>query len=211
MSYNRIKSIKKKRAMIFDPEKVYEKFKSTRTPYSEKIHCPLLLKIMADKEKGSMASFCVEVGISDSTFYHWLNKYKVFEECYGMGKMVARDNWEKEGREMRMIPYAELGCQFEMWRTIGWSRFGIGKNSRIRLNLNPKDSPAQHYAQLLQQASQGEYTASEIKQLMEAVNVGLRAHEVFNLQQEIEQLKADIIKLNEIKNGENTYTVKGTS
>ena len=196
--------------MKFNAEEIYKKIKTQgNSKYIEEIHCPMILRIMNDKNKGTMSAFCVEAIIGDTIFYDWLNRHDIFLQCYAIGKMVARENWEQEGREIREIPGLELGCRMEHWRMIGWSRFGVGKNSRIRLNLNPNNNPAEHYAQLLRQASQGDFTAGEIKQLMEAVNVGLNAHQVFELQKEIDQLKSDLIKMNELRNGENTYTNKG--
>jgi len=59
---------------------------------------------------------------------------------------------------MGVINYA-----FEHWKMIGWSRFGVGKNSRIKLNLNPNGTPLEHYQQVILQASEGDFTASEIK------------------------------------------------
>jgi hypothetical protein len=127
--------------------------------------------------------------------------------------MFARENWEREGRELRdrVLKIGEIDHAFEHWRMMGWSRFGIGKNSRIRLSLKPGDNPAKHYAQLLSQAGDGDFTAGEIKQLMEAINVGLNAHQVFELQKEIDELKSDLLKMKEIRNGENSYTNKGTA
>jgi hypothetical protein len=87
---------------------------------------------------------------------------------------------------------------------IGWSRFGISKNSRIKLELVPTDNPAQHYSQLLVQAAKGDFTAGEIKQLMEAVNVGLNTHQVFELQKQIDELKSDLATMVDNQNGNNT-------
>ena len=91
---------------------------------------------------------------------------------------------------------------------MGWSRFGISKNSRIILNLDPKGNTSTHYSQLLLQASEGDFTAAEIKQLMEAVNVGLNTHQVFELQKEIDQLKSDLLTMMNNTNGNDTITNK---
>jgi len=91
---------------------------------------------------------------------------------------------------------------------IGWSRFGISKNSRIKLKLKPNDSPDKHYSQLLAQAAEGDFTAAELKQLMEAINVGLNTHQTFQLQKEIDQLKFDLGTMQENSNGNNTFADK---
>ena len=164
---------------------------------------------MNDPKKSRLSAFCVEVGICENTFYNWVNKHEIFGKCYRLGKMLARENWEKAGMALADLAKEEIGCDFEYWRMIGWSRFGVGKNSRIRLDLDPTNNPSQHCSQLLKQASEGDFTAGEIKQLMEAINVGLNAHQVFELQKEIDALKSDLTAINEIRHGENTYTNKG--
>ena len=125
--------------------------------------------------------------------------------------MFARENWEADGRVIQdeVTMPGVISHKFEYWRMIGWSRFGVGKNSRIRLDLDPKGTPNDHYAQLIHQASQGDFTAGEIKQLMEAINVGLNTHQVFKLQQEIDQLNKDLATMKENANGDNTFSDKG--
>ncbi len=173
------------------------KYESLKYPSSfvEEKHCPMILNVMGDPSKGTVAAFCVEAGIGDSTFYRWLKAYPIFEQCYAFGKMVAKRNWEEEGDLLRGLEYKEVGCQYELWRMKGWSQFGIGKNSRIRVDLKEGGTPAEHYHDLLRQASSGDFTAGEIKQLMEAVNVGLNAYQVFELQDQIDLLKKDLEKL----------------
>lgn len=192
--------------MTFNAEKIYKKLKKSPTKYIEKTHCPLILQTMYDKNKGTISSFCSQVLISETTFYKWCKEYPLFMQCYSLGKMMTRENWEQEGRSLKdnTTPIGTVDHSFEYWRMIGWSRFGVGKNSRIRLDLNPADNPNQHYNQLLSQAAQGDFTAGEIKQLMEAVNVGLNAHQVFTLQAEIDELKSDLIKMQENLNVKNT-------
>jgi len=195
--------------MTFNAEEIYKEIKGRKgkSIYEEEKHCILILKIMNDPNKGVVSSFCVEAKIGDSTFWDWCNRHEMFLQCYALGKMFARERWEEEGRQLRQIPNEEVGCQFEYWRMQGWSRYGVGKNSRIRLSLQGSN-PSDHYNQLIQQASNGDFTAGEIKQLMEAINVGLNAHQVFELQKEIDSLKADLAKMQELKHGQNNYTNK---
>lgn len=183
-----------------DAQEIYKNMKGNSCiKYKEEIHCPMILEVMCDPKRGSYSAFCVQARIGEGKFYIWLNEHPMFKECYSLGKMFAKENWEKQGLEIS--EYVNMPGtsthKFEYWRMIGWARFGIGKNSRIRLALNPKDNPDQHYAQLLQQASEGDYTAGEIKQLMESINVGLNTHQVFTLQKEIDQLKFDLTIMNE--------------
>lgn len=50
-------------------------------------------------------------------------------------------------------------------------------------------------------ASNGDFTAGEIKQLMEAINVGLNAHQAFEVQKQIDELKSDLLKVEARSNG----------
>ena len=183
-------------------EEVYLKLKGgTRSVYDETIHCPMIINILTNPNLGTVSAFCVEAEIGDSTFYNWVEKYPVFSECYHYGRMVAKSNWEKEGEKLNGLEHGEVGCKYELWRLKGWSQFGIGKNSRIRLNVRENGTPAEHYHDLLKQANSGDFTAGEIKQLMEAVNVGLNAHQAFEMQKQIDSLKVDLEKMESRSNG----------
>lgn len=196
-----------------DGHEIYLKIKKKRIKFNAEIHCPLILNIMMNPKKGTFSAFCVEALISDSTFYNWLSENELFLECYCIGKMFAREDWEELGRELSeevSLP-GTTNNKFGYWQMIGWSRFGISKNSRIRLTLDANATPNQHYAQLLKQAANGDFTASEIKQLMEAVNVGLNTHQVFALQKEIDELRKDLATMQENSNGNNTFADKRTT
>ncbi len=192
---------------------IYRNIKYGHVKFNEEVHCPLILEIMSQRNRGTFSAFCVAVNIGEKKFYDWLRNSEVFQLCYCLGKMYARENWEAEGRELRdetLMP-GTSSYRFEYWRMIGWSKFGIGKNSRIRLDLNPESKPNEHYAQLIKQAADGEFTAGEIKQLMEAINVGLNTHQVFALQKEINQLREDLVTMSENSNGNNTFADKRTT
>lgn len=191
---------------LFDPVKLYERIKAGPTKYVEEVHCPTVLSVMSDPDKGTVAEICCTLWISESTFYEWCKKHTVFAQCYSIGKMLARKAWDDRGNELRdyEVPMGTISWSFEHWRMVGWSRFGVGKNSRIRLDLNPSDTPDKHYSQLLEQAAQGEFTAGEIKQLMEAINVGLKTHDVIFLQEQIDELKDDLDTMSKNQNVQNT-------
>lgn len=197
--------------MALNAKDIYQKFKHGNQVYDEEIHCQLLLDVMTDEKRGTMSAFCVAAIISEKTFYNWLAQYEVFDQLYSFCKMYSREAWEQHGHRIRdtTMPMGTVSYEFEYWRLIGWSRFGISKNSRIRLNLDPKATPDKHYSQLLKQASEGDFTAGEIKQLMEAINVGLNTHQVFQLQKELDQLKSDLATMQTNKDGDNSITNKG--
>jgi hypothetical protein len=122
--------------------------------------------------------------------------------------MYAFRNWQEDGESLAnltMMP-GETSYQFEHWRMMGWCKFGVGRNSRIRLKLKPESNPNEHYKQLIEQAGEGDFTSSEFKQLMESINVGLRTHEVFKLQQDIDELRKALATMAENSNGNNKVT-----
>ncbi len=190
---------------------IYRQLKHGEIRYDEEKHCALILKVMIDKDLGYHSAFCTQALVGERKFYAWLAQHELFRECYCLAKMFSRQNWEEDGVALKdeVIMPGTTNHRFDHWRMVGWSRFGIGKNARIRLELDPDAKPDKHYAQLLRQAANGDFTAGEIKQLMEAINVGLNTHEKFALQKEIEQLKADLITMNENSNANNRFPDQG--
>lgn len=202
----------KKNELLVD--KVYDHFKSrSNLKYEEETHCKLLIKIMMDKDEGCHSGFCVQAMIAETTFYNWVRRYELFGNLYYFCRMVAKQLWFEEGRTIRDKEYqmGTVNYQMEHWKLMGWTKFGISKNSRIKININPTDSPAKHYQAILKQASEGDFTASEFKQLMEAVNVGLNVHQVFELQKQIDELKSDLTLVAANANVQNPFTDKGTT
>ena len=192
--------------MKIDTDAIYEQIKKGPAQFNPEVHCPLILKVMANE--GRVSAFCMKAMCSESGFYKWVQKHEFFRECYAIGKILAREIWEIEGIELRdrEMPIGMIDHAYDHWKMIGWSRFGISRNSRIKINLDANGTPLDHYKQVLKQASEGDFTASEIKQLMEAVNVGLNTHQVFELQKEIDQLKSDLLLMAENSNVKNSVT-----
>jgi len=189
----------------YDPIKIYQNIKSNETSYKEDKHCPMILEVLCDPNRGTMSAFCVDAFITDSTFYRWLAKYKIFYSCYRYGLMRARENWEGEGRSGR----DDESFNLEYWRIIGASRFGVGKTNRVRLEVDADSNPYEQFKQLIAQASNGDFTAGELKQIMESINVGRSAFETFELQKEVTRMKEDFIKM-ENKNGNNRCAIEKT-
>lgn len=194
------------------PQELYIELKTKPRHYAEEIHCPMILEIMADKNKGTVSAFCVEANVDDNTFYRWVGKHELFGVCYRVGKMKAREHWEADGRALQKSssPIGMISYEFEYWKMIGWARFGVSnKNSKVRLELNSEDNPSQHYSQLIKQAASGDFTAGELKQLSEVVNMGLNTEQVYVLQKQIDELKKDLETMATNKNVQNTFTNKG--
>lgn len=195
---------------------IYEHFKRNKYNdiYDEEVHAKILIKVMLDPNQGTHNAFCINPGvmIHERTFYKWVREHEFFGDLYYFTRMIAREIWEEEGRKVRDTEYqlGTINYSFEHWKLIGWSRFGISKNSRLKINIDPNANPAQHYASILRQASEGDFTAAEFKQLMEAVNVGLNVHQVFELQKQIDELKSDLGVMTANTNVKNPFSDKGT-
>lgn len=195
-------------------EEIFVHFKKkNNNKYNEEKHCKLLIKVMLDKNLGCISAFCTQAMVDERTFYNWVNKHELFASIYFFTKMASKQLWYERGREIRDKEFqiGTMNYEFEHWKLEGWSKFGIGKNSRIKININPGETPIQHYASILRQAADGDFTASEFKQLMEAVNVGLNVHQVFELQKQIDELKSDMAVMTENTNVKNPFTNKGTA
>lgn len=193
------------------PDQLYKHFKNGGKKYDEEFHCKLLIQIMFDRTRGTMGAFCIAAMINERTFINWCTNHEVFGDLYSFCRIVAKELWEEEGRRLRDrdYPMGTVNYAFEHWKLIGWSRFGISRNSKLKLSLNPKDSPAKHYETILRQAAEGDFTAAEFKQLMEAVNVGINVHQLFELQKQIDELKSDLSVMATNKNVQNPFTNKG--
>lgn len=196
--------------MKVDARKLYENIKHKRIKYDEDKHCELIIAIMADDEQSRVSSFCAQVGIGMGTFYNWLKENETFKLCYELGKTLSRENWEAEGKEIRELITmpGTMSYKFEYWRMMGWSRFGIGKTLKVKLDLDPDAKPTEHYSQLIKQANDGEFTASEIKQLMESLALGLKTQQTVEMQEQIDQLTEDLAVMRENSSGNNNFTDK---
>lgn len=175
---------------------------SGKSVYDEEKHCPMVIRVM--KEKGRVSAFCKEATISDSSFWRWCNSHPVFNECYRIGKMIALEEWEEEGDIGKYDPNFNI----KVWEAKGLHHHNHGKSARVRLSIDPETNPLQQFKQLMRQAAEGEFTSSEIKQIMEAMNFGVRAYETFELQKQVEELQADLVKMGEHKNEQNIIPIE---
>lgn len=184
-----------------EAKKLYLQIKKGERTYQEEVHCPMILQVMGTK--GTMTAFCQEAFISDALFYKWINLYPIFNDCYQIGRMISKANWESEGEHGK----DDENFNIEYWRITGACRYGIGRSNRIRVAIDPESTPYEQYKQLIRQASCEEFTASEIKQLMESLNVGRSVYETFKLQERIDVME-DNVKRMEINNGHNLSPIE---
>ncbi len=172
-----------------DAKKLYLQIKKGEALYEEEIHCPMILQVM--NEEGTMTAFCKKAIISDGLFYKWCRQHTVFNDCYQIAKMHSKYNWEEEGR----LGKDDENFNMDYWRITGATRYGVGRNNRIRMAVDPESNPYEQYQQLIRQAGSEEFTASEVKQLMESINVGRGAFETFKLQESIDAMKDDVTRM----------------
>jgi hypothetical protein len=180
-----------------DAQALYATLKHHNQKYDEETHCPLLLDVM--QRKGTMSAFLLEAKISEKTFYNWLKWYPIFSQCYDIAKSIAKEAWEEEARNP--------GENFDInhWKHIGSIR-GHTRMNKVHVDIRDAADPSQQYRAIMEQAADGAFTASELKQIMEAVNVGIRAHESFELQKQIDAMKADLQTIG-AENGEDSSAV----
>jgi len=175
-------------------KQVYEEAKKNvsrrHKKYKEDVHCPMVVDVFSSAT-GSDAAFCEKAVISCSTLKSWKYNYPVFRECYEIAKMICKKNWELEG-EM-----AKHDAEFNMdyWRDKGNRLFKAFKDDRVSVYMTPDKNPYEQYQELLTQASTGEFSASEIKQLMESINIGIRSYETYKLEEEVEDMKDALEKM----------------
>lgn len=185
-----------------DAQELYKKIKYGERAYKEEVHCPMILDVM--NNEGTMTAFCKKALISDALFYQWIHKNKMFKQCYELGRMLSKANWEEEGEKGK----DDENFNFDAWKITGNMRYGVGKN-KVRMGINPKSSPYKQYQELVSMANAEEFNASEIKQLMESINVGIRAYESFELQDQMNEMK-DEVKRMQLHNANNSSAVEST-
>lgn len=182
-----------------DAKQIYEKLKQGNPKYEEEKHCIMLLKIVPVKWR--IGAFCIEAMIDETTFYRWVNSHPIFKLCYGVAQLLAHEAWEQE----------EIDNQYnEEWDKKTWlqrgSRYFAKDKAKIKLEVDYKANPWEQYQQILKQAEKGDFNASEIKQLMESINVGTRVYETFKLQQEVDTMKEDLKEMSQ-RHGNDTIAI----
>lgn len=178
---------------------LYDKLRAGWLKYDEKLHCPMILEFLPRFLR--INKFFIEAGINQSTFYEWVSKYPVFRRCYEIAKLMAVENWEYEEARNESNPKWDR----KAWLARGARYFAIDRE-KIKLNVKQNSSPLEQYQQILSQANEGDFTASEIKQLMESVNVGIRAYESYKMQEEVDRLKEDLKEMSQ-RHGNNIIPI----
>ncbi len=178
-----------------------KKIEITDTKYDKSKHPLMVRKYVADH--GTIYKFCIDNNISDIKFFRWIAMHEEFNEQYRIGLMSSRADWEHEGFKYHNDP----DWNMSYWERLGEMRYNAFKGNKIRVNVNPDSDPHEQYKQVITQASYGDFTSSEIKQVMESINVGVRAYEVFKQQGEIDKIRDDLNKMN-LNNGGHILTIE---
>jgi hypothetical protein len=182
---------KRKSQALTYAEGMFRKIKCDKK-LNEKAHSIEIIRTFASG--GTLADFLISTGISRQKFVAWKAKSPTFNEAAMVAKEVGRSNWMKIGLEN--VDNREFNSK--VWETFGRQNFG--GTDKLTLTLQPESTPMQHYQQLIAQAACGDLSSSEIKQLMESINIGIKAHETCELQAEIDELKEGLIKMEEREN-----------
>jgi hypothetical protein len=157
--------------------------------YMPQIHCPLIIDLF-NSGKG-ISEFCIQVGISRQKFVGWQMMCDLFKESVLIGKEVGSVAWLREGTDNKFTKDFSV----KLWEAFGRKNFG--SLDKVSLFVSPKASPLVQYEQIMEQAATGDFTSAEIKQIMESINIGLRAFEVGELQREIDELKEGLKHMEE--------------
>lgn len=157
--------------------------------YRQEHHCEAAINILGDRHKGTIADICREFVITENQFNEWRRDYPLFNQAVEYGLVVAKVNWQNEPKVFANEKTELERFDFNMWRYAGKYRFGISEQPKIKVFIDKNLSPVEQYGQLLDCAAMGYYSASEFKQVSEAVNIGIRAHETFKMQEEMDGLK----------------------
>lgn len=189
---------------LIEAKRVFEKLHKTNVRYSPAIHCPMVLSVVS--KTGRATAFCKEAGLSMSSFQHWIATFPLFREHFGLGIVYAKEAWEEEYEERK----DDEDFNKKEWLERGNRIFKLTATTKIHLNIKCGSNPYEQYQQIMEQATTGEFTATEIKLLMESINVGTRVFESFKLQQEVDKMKDDLT-LMASRNGNNIVAITKTA
>ena len=179
--------------------RIYENLKKNDDFFDEAFHCPAVLRIVANT--GRVTAFCKEVLISERTFYNWVGKFVMFRNCYEIAKVIAREAWEKE---------PEDNWDNDTWSPKEWAsrgaRYFSTNKDKIRIIIDPDLNPWEQYQKIISDCATGDFTASEVKQIMESINVGRVAFESFKLQEDVDKMKDDLNQMSQ-RHGNNIIPI----
>ena len=182
-----------------EAKRIYTKFKTGGIIYKEEIHCPMVLQQISKHTR--VTSFCKEAAITERTFYRWVAQHELFRECFELARIYSREAWEAEPEEN----YDNESWSAKEWASRGARYFSVNKD-KIRIILDPESNPWEQYQKIISDCASGDYTASEVKQIMESINVGRVAFESFKLQQEVDKMKDDLNQMSQ-RNGNNIIPI----
>lgn len=174
-------------------KQLYESIKAG-VIYVPEIHCPAIIDMYANNEGES--DFCLKYGISRQRFVSWQMLCPIFREAVALAKEVGYVSWMRMYTEWEPDPDVEKDkFDFRRWAELYKKNFGT--RAKVSIYVDPNTTPIQQYEAIMHQASTGHFTSGEIKQIMESINIGLRAHEVCNIQKEVDELKEGLKKMEE--------------
>ena len=151
--------------------------------------CLKIIHIFNDE--GNMSDFCLSIGASRQRVTKWQMEHPEFSEAVELAKDIAMVKWIRDGQDN----LDNKDFNVRLWEALGKRQFG--NSDKIAIRMTKDKSPIQHYHEIMHQASLGSFTSSELKQIMECINIGLRAEEICTMQEEIDGLKEGLAKMEE--------------
>ena len=165
--------------------------------YEEERHCNMVILVLGNHYQGTIADFCKSAVITEREFNEWRRDYPLFNKSVEYGMVLAKINWQNEPERFKAEKEELEFFDLNKWKFIGKYRFGIGDQPKIHIHIDKTLSPIEQYGQLLDCAAMGYFSASEFKQVSEAINIGIRAHEIFEMQKELDEIKETLKDINE--------------
>jgi hypothetical protein len=169
-------------------ESLFDRIKSN-IEYDEEKHCRSIIEILSSGH--TITDFLTKHGISKQRMVSWQMQHTLFRECFMLGRDIGKQKWIMEG--LSNIDNKEFN--FKVWEM--WGRQNYGGMDKVSLFVDPTSTPIQQYQQILYQSTCGDFSSSEIKQVMESINIGIRAYETGELEDQIKELQDGLKKMEE--------------
>ena len=153
------------------------------------VHIPMLYELFSSGK--SLAAFCVEADIAQSTFYYWLNSFPEFEEAYSKANMQAQLYWE----ELGMKNLNAKAFQFYIWSSTMRNRFYLSEKRKVRgKEIANAPTARDKYKILLQEVANGNLTSTELAQLVNAIFTGTKINKETELENKVAELEQYVQK-----------------
>ena len=129
-------------------------------------YCQKLIEM--GKKGDSICMFCAAVGISEHTFYEWVDKYPPFDKANKEAKAYAQAWWESFGQQYVVTQYDKSGGEtfnYNLYRLIVGGRFGLATSPKVRNKKLGKGSLADKAQAMMEMLGDGDLQTEQAKAL----------------------------------------------